>query len=78
MSKYSYAYGIDVGGTTVKCGLFQVDGTYVESWEIPTRTVDNGKNVVPDIAETIRKNMEEHGLTKKEVAGVGIGVPGPV
>ena len=78
MNMASYAYGIDVGGTTVKCGLFQADGTYVESWEIPTRTVDNGKNVVPDIAETIRKNMEEHGLTKKEVAGIGIGVPGPV
>lgn len=78
MSKYSYAYGIDVGGTTVKCGLFQVDGIYVESWEIPTRTEDKGINVIPDIAETILKNMEAHGLSRKDVAGVGIGVPGPV
>lgn len=78
MSKYSYAYGIDVGGTTVKCGLFQVDGTYVESWEIPTRTEDKGVNVIPDIAETILKNMEGRGLSRKDVAGVGIGVPGPV
>ena len=26
----SYCFGIDVGGTTVKCGLFQTDGNLVE------------------------------------------------
>ena len=34
----SYCFGIDVGGTTVKCGLFQTDGNLVDKWEIPTRT----------------------------------------
>ena len=29
-------YGIDVGGTTVKLGLFSEDGTLMEKWEIPT------------------------------------------
>ena len=29
--------GIDVGGTTVKLGLFEMDGTLLEKWEIPTR-----------------------------------------
>lgn len=33
-----YCFGIDVGGTTVKCGLFQTDGTLVDKWQIPTRT----------------------------------------
>ena len=33
----TYCFGIDVGGTTVKCGLFRTDGTLVEKWEIPTR-----------------------------------------
>ena len=37
----SYCFGIDVGGTTVKCGLFQTDGTLVDKWEIPTRTEEN-------------------------------------
>ena len=32
-----YCFGIDVGGTSVKCGLFQTDGVLVEKWEIPTR-----------------------------------------
>ena len=30
-----YCFGIDVGGTSVKCGLFQTDGVLVEKWEIP-------------------------------------------
>ena len=33
-----YCFGIDVGGTSVKCGLFKTDGTLLEKWEIPTRT----------------------------------------
>ena len=40
-----YCFGIDVGGTTVKCGLFHVDGTLEEKWEIPTRTENRGKAV---------------------------------
>ena len=33
-----YVFGIDVGGTTVKIGLFTTEGTLVEKWEIPTNT----------------------------------------
>ena len=73
-----YCFGIDVGGTTVKCGLFTADGTPVEKWEIPTRTENAGENVLPDIAQTILREMEERGIGKSEVAGIGIGIPGPV
>lgn len=74
----NYVFGIDVGGTTVKCGLFQMDGTLLEKWEIPTRTENNGDYILPDVAETVLKKMQEKNLTKEEVAGVGIDVPGPV
>ena len=29
----SYCFGIDVGGTSVKCGLFNTDGTLLEKWD---------------------------------------------
>ena len=48
----NYCFGIDVGGTTVKCGLFMTDGTLVDKWEIPTRLENDGASVLPDIAET--------------------------
>ena len=76
MSKY--CFGIDVGGTSVKCGLFQTDGTLVDKWEIPTRTENKGENILPDVAETIRNKMQEKGIDKADVAGVGIGIPGPI
>ena len=74
----TYAFGIDVGGTTIKHGLFNGKGELLESWEIPTRTEENGKNILPDIAASIRGKTKEKSITAADVKGVGIGVPGPV
>ena len=71
-------YGVDLGGTTVKMGLFDTEGNILKKWEIPTRKENNGKDILPDIAEAIKKNMAEEGLKKEDIIGVGIGVPGPV
>lgn len=73
-----YCFGIDVGGTTIKCGLFSESGELLEKWEIVTRTENKGENILPDIAKTIEEKMQEKGIDKAAVAGVGIGVPGPV
>lgn len=74
----SHVFGVDVGGTSVKLGLFDVQGNVVDKWEIPTRTENGGANILPDIAASIKEKMAEHKLTKDNVAGVGVGVPGPV
>ncbi|HIY00746.1 MAG TPA: ROK family glucokinase [Candidatus Blautia faecipullorum] len=74
----AYCFGIDVGGTSVKCGLFQTDGVLLEKWEIPTRTENQGENILPDVAETIKNKIQERGIDKEDVAGVGIGIPGPI
>lgn len=73
-----YCFGIDVGGTTVKMGLFRVDGELLEKWEIPSRTENEGKAILPDIAEAVQKKLEERGIEKDSVTGIGIGVPGPI
>lgn len=73
-----YVFGVDVGGTTVKLGLFDINGNVIDKWEIPTRTEDGGKNILPDIAAGIRAKMAEKKIAKDDVAGVGVGVPGPV
>ena len=65
-----YVFGIDVGGTTVKCGLFTVKGELLEKWEIPTRTENNGAAILPDVAETVLKKISEKNLDKEEVAGI--------
>ncbi|MCM1048228.1 MAG: ROK family glucokinase [Clostridiales bacterium] len=73
-----YVFGVDVGGTTVKLGLFDTNGNVLDKWEIPTRTEDGGKNILPDIAADIKAKMAQRNIAQTDVAGVGVGVPGPV
>ena len=73
-----YCFGVDLGGTTVKMGLFKPDGEVVDKWEIPTVTTDGGSKILPDIAASIKAKMEEKSIAADSVIGVGIGVPGPV
>lgn len=73
-----YVFGVDIGGTTVKLGLFTTDGTLKDKWEIVTRTENGGEQVLPDIAESIRAKLAEQSISADEVEGIGIGVPGPV
>ena len=73
-----YCFGVDIGGTTVKLGLFNADGDLLEKWEIPTVTEDNGKAILPDVARSIHRKMDEREMTRDEVLGVGVGAPGPV
>lgn len=73
-----YCFGVDVGGTSVKMGLFDMEGTILDKWEIPTRTAEAGRAILPDIADAVKAKMAEKSITIEETAGVGVGVPGPV
>ena len=61
-----YCFGVDVGGTTVKLGLFNTNGDLLEKWEIPTVTEDNGKAILPDCAKSILKKMDEREMDRTE------------
>ena len=73
-----YAFGIDIGGTTVKIGMFSVKGRMLSSREIPTDKTDNGANILPDIAKAIREHLEQAESNFDEIVGIGMGIPGPV
>jgi len=73
-----FVFGVDVGGTTVKLGFFDAEGNVLDKWEIPTRTEESGSKIIPDIAESILSKMQEKGIDKSDVVGIGMGVPGPV
>ncbi|MCR5748300.1 MAG: ROK family glucokinase [Lachnospiraceae bacterium] len=72
-----YAFGIDVGGTSVKLGIISAEGELIEKWEIPTRTEEGGKYILPDIASSVKAKIAERNM-EDDVIGVGIGLPGPV
>ena len=71
--------GVDVGGTSVKLGLFETTGELVKKWEIPTRKEEGGKYIIGDIADSIlHQVLAQENVSFKDIEGVGMGVPGPV
>lgn len=72
-----YCFGIDVGGTTVKMGLFTTEGELLDKWEILTRKEDGGAYILNDVAASVEAKLAEKNIAKEDVAGAGIGVPGP-
>lgn len=70
-----YYVGVDVGGTTVKMGMFSDTGELLEKWEIPTRLQDQGSHILSDIIDSIE---EKRNAFPGNIKGIGVGIPGPV
>ena len=73
-----YILGIDLGGTSVKLGLISTEGELISKWEIPTPTENAGENILPAIASSLPPVLEELGLSREQLMGAGLGVPGAV
>ena len=73
-----YYLGVDLGGTTVKLGLFTTEGELINKWEIPTRTANAGELILPDISESITEELNKLDIPRSQVLGAGLGVPGAV
>ena len=78
-----YCFGVDIGGTTVKLGLFTTDGEIVDKWEIKTRTekifhTDIYKQFQDRLKTESAEKLEEKKIGRDEVEGIGVGVPAPV
>lgn len=73
-----YIFGVDVGGTTVKMGLFTEDGKLADKWEIVTRRDDGGKYILTDIAANIEEMLPKKNVSREDVLGIGIGIAGPI
>lgn len=73
-----YAFGVDIGGTTCKIGFFETAGVLIDKWEIRTNTENSGANILSDVALAIDNKLAQEAISKDEVQGIGIGVPGPV
>ena len=73
-----YGFGIDVGGTTVKLAYFDTEGNLLDKWEIPTVKDNGGSQILPDIAASVRKYLEEKQIPDEHIIGIGMGVPGAI
>ncbi|EPE60487.1 glucokinase [Exiguobacterium sp. S17] len=68
--------GIDIGGTTVKMAVLDMNGIISDKWEIKTDIRDNGVHIPTDIAASFEAYLQQSGKVKHDFAGAGIGAPG--
>ena len=73
-----YGFGVDIGGTTIKMGFFETTGNLLDKWEIKTNTENKGESILSDVAQAVDNKLAQEGISKDEVQGIGIGIPGPV
>lgn len=73
-----YAFGVDIGGTTCKIGFFETSGKLIDKWEIKTNTENGGESILSDVAKAVDNKLAQESISKDEVQGIGVGVPGPV
>ena len=57
-----YGFGVDVGGTSCKLGLFTDSGKLMEKWEIPTDTSEQGEHIIEHVAASLERRQRERGL----------------
>ena len=69
--------GIDIGGTSVKAGLFSAEGAPEGAAAIPTGDLANPEGFARVVA-LARRLLANAGVAPGDLAGIGLDVPGPV
>jgi len=65
---------LDIGGTSVKCGLYDESGVLKKKWRVSTNTDGGGMSIFKDI----HLSFQKEGIDVSALSGIGVGVPGPV
>ncbi|MEM7554964.1 MAG: ROK family protein [Cyanobacteria bacterium P01_A01_bin.84] len=81
MATLTQVIGIDLGGTAIKLGLFDVSGTCLKSLTVPTPQPSIPKSVIEVMLNAISQlEPEKKAMTQSGSRGasaIGIGMPGP-
>ena len=73
-----YRVGIDLGGTNIKAVLTDEDFSIVAQKSVPTGAERPATDVIRDMAQAVIELIEESGINRNDVKGIGIGCPGIV
>jgi len=77
-TKDRYYVGVDLGGTNVTAGVLDAKGKIVGREKTKTKADKGEDDVMERIARVVEESINESGLDKSKIGGVGIGAPGAV
>ncbi|MDN5332366.1 MAG: glucokinase [Tepidanaerobacteraceae bacterium] len=72
------AVGIDLGGTKIATGAVDEEGNLLWRVELPTLAREGPGRVIQRMKESVYGVLQKLGLSLTDIAGIGIGVPGPM
>jgi len=73
------AVGIDIGGTTITGGLFDRNLKFVHHCQpVESSSLENGDELIAATLAAIDAALAAHGKDRADLAGIGIGCPGPL
>ena len=78
MSEKKYYVGIDLGGTFIKGGIVDENGTIVKDGKVPTQSDLGAEKVAENIASLVEDLLLQTGIDKSNVVGIGMGAPGMI
>ncbi len=70
--------GVDIGGMSVKVGIVDENGTILTKKTAVCHPDGDENAIVGEIASLIAEVIDQAGILKRELAGIGIGCPGSV
>ena len=73
----SKVLGIDIGGTSIKVGMFSTEGKLEAVTKIPTGEIVS-EAAFAVVTEGLKALLAENGVTPDEIIAIGLDVPGPV
>src|SRR5690625_1941963 len=68
--------GIDIGGTSVKIGFVDEEGTIVKKWEIPMVKEDAGDLLLKNLWDSALEKKKELSLGIEQMKSIGVGSAG--
>ena len=68
--------GIDLGGTNIAAGLVNDNGEILIKASIPAGAKRPSEEIISDMANLVKKLVEDYGITMDEISSIGIGSPG--
>lgn len=73
-----FIIGIDLGGTNLKIALLDSRYKINDRRTFSTRKFDRKKSLILAIVDSINGIIKDNHLRKREILGVGLGLPGPI
>lgn len=73
-----YYVGIDLGGTFIKGGIVDDEGTILCNDKVPTESDLGAEKVSENIATLVETLLNKTGIEKSSVVGIGMGAPGMI